>query len=114
MRRNVILGTAGAMAAASCITLGAARSCSFERSHTGFDAYLPLGEAKAGISCTSWIGSSGICYAGDLSGPASLELRGSARYGKGFIGMPVPFTRKRLEVDADAKSRTVDVGLEGP
>ena len=107
MRRSAVIGTAGALAFASCLPATAVRSCSFNNQETGFDAYLPLGESKLGISCTSWIGSSGICYAGDLSySDRAVEVRGSAKHVNGFIGIPIPFSGKRLEAEADAKSRS--------
>ncbi len=116
-RRNAIMGAAGALAVTSMLTGSVARSCSFERQETGFDAYLPLGESKLGISCTSWTGSSSICYAGDLSyGDRSVELRGSAKHGNAFIGVPIPFSKKRVEAEADAKSKScpLEISVEGP
>ncbi|HSB46890.1 MAG TPA: hypothetical protein VLD37_02665 [Candidatus Bilamarchaeum sp.] len=114
MKRSRIFGTAAALALAAGASAGAVRSCSFERQETGFDAYIPLGEAKAGVSCTEWIGPSTLCMLGDLSGPHSIELSASARYGRAFAGMPVPFSGKRLEISADAKSKSVDIALENP
>ncbi len=117
MKRNAVIAAAGALAAASMLTGSVAHSCSFELQETGFDAYLPLGESKLGISCTSWIGSSSICFAGDLSyGDRSMELRGSAKHGNAFIGVPIPFSKKRLEAEADPKSKPspLEIKVEGP
>ncbi len=114
MRTGAILGAAGALAL-SCLSAAAARSCSFERQETGFDSYLPLGEAKLGLSCTSWIGSSVICDAGNLSAvPRTLEIGGSLRYGNGFVGVPLPFSEGHVEAALDARSRSLKIGIERP
>ncbi len=115
VKRKGIYGAAGALAVVSAVSVPAVGSCSFERQETGFDAFLPLGESKLGISCTSWIGSSSICYAGDLSyGDRSVELRGSAKHLNAFIGVPVPLSGKRVEAEADAKSKSspIEIKLE--
>lgn len=113
MAKNGVRFAAVLLASSSVMAAGAARSCSLERQETGFNAYLPLGESKLGLSCTSWIGSSGICYAGDLSfGDRSIELRGSAKHGNAFIGVPMPLSGKRLEVDADSKSKSSPLAVK--
>ncbi len=106
MRHKGALAGTAALLAASALALGAARSCRLDTQEKGFDAYLPLGEDKIGLSCTG-ITDPSICTAGSLGGKY-VELDLSGHYMLGSLKLPVG-EGKQAGLTVDIGKRSVRI-----